>query len=158
MKRLIVIAIALVSLQGIAQERQREHRKEDRKERPQTLKDLSPEEVATLQTKKMTLYLDLTEAQQKEVYKINLANAKERQSKMEALKKMRENGEKPSKENRYSMMNERLDKQIAQKKQMKSILSKEQFEKLEKSVKHKKTAQRKQHKQRGKQKQRLRKS
>jgi len=154
----MLIAIALISLQGIAQERQREHRKGDRNERSQTLRNLNPEEAATLQTKKMTLRLDLTEAQQKEVYKINLANAKERQTKMEAVKKMRENGEKPSKGNRYSMMNERLDKQIAQKKQMKSILSKEQFEKLEKGVKHKKTEQRKQQKQRGKQKQRLRKS
>lgn len=149
MKNLIVIAIALISLQGIAQERQREHRKEDRKERPQALKNLSPEEAATLQTKKMTLHLDLTEGQQKEIYKMNLANAKERQTKMEAAKKMRESGEKPSKENRYNMMSERLDKQIAQKKQLKSILTKEQFEKFEKGVKHKKTTQRKQQKQRG---------
>ena len=170
MKKLMLIAIALISLQGIAQERQREHRKGDRNERSQTLRNLSPEEAATLQTKKMTLSLDLTEAQQKEIYKINLANAKERQSKMEAFRKMRESDKKPSKDSRYNMMNERLDNQIAQKKQLRSILSKEQFEKLEKGAKLKKTAQRKQVKQRtqvkqrkqvkqrGKQKQRLRKS
>ena len=158
MKKLIEIAIAFISLQGIAQERRGDHRKSDRKERPQTLKDLKPEEAATLQTKKMTLHLDLSDAQQKEIYKMNLANAKERQAKMEAAKKMKESGEKPSKENRYSLMNERLDKQIAQKKQLKSILTKEQFEKLEKGSKRNKMKQRKQLKERGKSKQRFKKS
>lgn len=154
MKKILVIAIALISLQGVAQERQREHRKEDRKERPQTLKDLTPEQAATLQTKKMALHLDLSEAQQKEIYQLNLANAKERESKMEAVKKMRESDEKPSKEAHYDMMNERLDNQIAQKKQLKSILTKEQFEKLEKGDKMKQ----RQLKERGKSKQRFKKS
>ena len=158
MKKLIVIAIAFISLQGIAQERRGDHRKSDRKERPQTLKDLKPEEAATLRTKKMALHLDLSDAQQKEIYKMNLANAKERQAKMEATKKMKESDEKPSKENRYSLMNERLDKQIAQKKQLKSILTEEQFEKLEKGAKRNKMKQRKQLKERGKSKQRFKKS
>ena len=158
MKKIILIAIVLVSLQGMAQERQREQRKDFKKERSQALKDLTPEQAATLQTKKMTLHLDLSEAQQKDIYKLNLANAKERQAKMEAVKKMRESGEKPSKEARYDLMNERLDKQIAQKKQMKSILTKEQFEKLEKGTKRNKMRQRKQVKQRGKSKQRFKKS
>ncbi len=151
MKNIILIAIAFISLQGIAQERKREYRKGDRTERSQALKKLSPDQVATIKTKQMTLHLDLTEAQQKEVYKINLANAKERFAKMEAAKKMKESGEKPTKENRYNMMNERLDQQIAQKKQLKSILTKEQFEKFEKSAKRNKIKQRKQVKQRGKQ-------
>jgi len=158
MKKIILIAIALVSLQGMAQERQREQRRDFKKERSQALKDLTPEQAATLQTKKMTLHLDLSEAQQKDIYKLNLANAKERQAKMKAAKKMWESGEKPSKEARYDLMNERLDKQIAQKKQMKSILTKEQFEKLEKGTKRNKMKQRKQVKQRGKSKQRFKKS
>lgn len=158
MKKILVIAIALVSLHGYAQERQREQRKDFKKERSQALKDLTPEQAATLQTKKMTLQLDLSDAQQKDIYKLNLANAKERQAKMEALKKMKKSDEKPSKEARYSLMNERLDKQIAQKKQMKSILTKEQFEKFEKGSKQNKMKQRKQQKQRGKSKQRFRKS
>lgn len=158
MKKILVIAIALVSLHGYAQERQREHRNDIRKERSQIKEKLTPEQAATLKTKQMALRLDLSDAQQKEIYKINLANAKERQAKMEAAKKMKEKGEKPSKENRYERMNERLDKQLAQKKKLKSILTQEQFEKLEKGVKQKKTKQRKQVKQRGKQKQRFRKS
>ncbi|TJY31839.1 hypothetical protein [Pontimicrobium aquaticum] len=158
MKKILVIAIALVSLQGFAQERQREYRNENRKERSQALKELTPEQAATLKTKQMALRLDLSEAQQKEIYKINLANAKERKAKMEASKKMRESGEKLSKENRYKMMNNRLNKQLAQKKQLKSILTKEQFGKLEKGAKQNKMKQRKQQKQGGKQKQRFKKS
>jgi len=158
MKKLIVIAIAFISLQGIAQERQREHRKENRKERSQTLKDLTPEQAAIIRTKKMALHLDLSEAQQKEIYKMNLANAKERQAKMKTIRKTRESGEKPSKDNRYDMMNNRLDQQMAQKKQLKSILTEEQFEKLEKSSKRNKMKQRKQLKERGKSKQRFKKS
>lgn len=138
MKRFIIIAIALISIQGIAQERRGEHRKGDRGQRTQILKDLTPEEATTLQTKKMTLRLDLSEAQQKEIYKLHLANAKERKAKMEAFKKDGKGRKELSKEQRYKMMNERLDKQIAMKKKMKSILTDEQYEKYEKGQKHKK--------------------
>jgi len=158
MKKILLIAIALVSLQSIAQKRQGEHRKGDRNKQSQTLRNLTPEQAATLQSKNMALRLDLSEAQQEEIYKIHLANAKERQAKMEAVKKMRESGEKPSKEARYELMNDLLDKQISQKKQLKSILTKEQYEKLEKGSKQKKIKQRKQGKQRGKSKQRFKKS
>jgi len=158
MKKIILIAIALISLQGIAQKRQGEQRKGDRNEHSQSLRNLTPEQSATLQSKKLTLRLDLSEAQQKEIYKMHLANAKKRQAKMETARKMRESNERSSKEQRYELTNERLDQQIAQKKQLKSILTQEQFEKLEKGSKQKKMKQRKQVKQRGKSKQRFRKS
>lgn len=139
MKKIVLIAIALVSLQAIAQDNRREFQKGDQKDRMHKQMDFTAEEIATLKTKRMVLNLDLTETQQREIHKINLANAKERKAKMEAHKKMRQNskGEKRSKEDRFNMANERLDKQIAHKKQMKKILSKEQFEKFEKSAKHK---------------------
>lgn len=137
--------MALVAMQVTAQEHRKEHEKEAKKERIHKQMNFTPEEIATLQTKKMVLRLDLTEAQQREIHKINLTNAKERKAKMEAHKKMREgnNEEKPSKEDRFKMMNERLDRQIANKKDMKRILSKEQFEKFERVMNHK---QRKGHK------------
>ena len=134
----MLIALVLIGVQAIAQERRGEHRKGDRKERAHMMKDLTPEQIATLQTKKMALRLDLTDAQQKEIYKINLANSKERKAKIEEIKKLRENNEKPSKEDRYNMMNERLDKQIAMKKKMKSILSEEQFTRFERAAKQQK--------------------
>ena len=159
MKKLVLIAIAFVTLQVTAQEHKREHRKGEHKERSHKQNDFTPEQMATLQTKKMALMLDLTDAQQRDIQKLNLANAKERQAKMEAHKKMRADnkGDKPSQETRYKMMNERLDKQIAHKKQMKSILSKEQFEKFEKGSKRKHMKQRKQGKHRKQVKQRMKK-
>ncbi|NOY48550.1 MAG: hypothetical protein GXO84_10240 [Chlorobi bacterium] len=152
MKKLVVIVIALVSIQAFAQSHKGEQRKGEHKESVHRFNDFSPEQIAILQTKKMTLHLDLTEVQQREIQKINLANTIERKAKMETRKKMRESGafEKPSTEERFNMMNERLDEQIARKKQMQAILSKEQFEKLEKGVMHKHMKQRKQIKRRSK--------
>jgi periplasmic protein CpxP/Spy len=152
MKKLVVIAIALASLQAIAQNHKGEQRKGERKESVHKFNDFSPEQIATLKTKKMTLHLDLTEAQQRDIQRINIVNATERKAKMDSHRKMRESSTtgKPSKEDRFNMMNERLDKQIAHKKQMQAILSKEQFEKFEKSAIHKQMKQRKQNKQRSK--------
>ena len=131
--------MALVTMQITAQERNREQQKGERQERYQKFKDLTPEQVAELKTKEMTLNLDLNGAQQRDIEKIYLANAKERKAKMDAHKKRREsnNDEKLSKDERYNIMNERLDKQISNKKEMKAILSKEQFEKFEKGMNHK---------------------
>jgi len=146
MKKLILIALALVTIQVSAQNRKQEFRKGERMEKGQRMSDLTPEEMAQLQTKKMTLALDLTEAQQKKIEKLNLENAKDRKAKMEARQaKMKDSkGEKPSKEERLKMMNERLDKQIEMKQKMKKILDDEQLEKWEKNHAQKQRAAKKQ--------------
>ena len=151
MKKLMIIAIALFSIHGFTQEKRGEPRKGDRGQRTQFLKDLSAEEAATLQTKKMTLRLDLTAAQQKEIYALNLENAKARKAKAASLKKKRESNEQLSKEDRYALMNERLDHQIAMKKKMKSILSEEQYQKFERGIKQKKMRGKQAAKRKGKQ-------
>ena len=120
MKKLVMIAIALITIQVSAQEGKNRHA------------DFSPEEMAQLQTKKMTLALDLTEAQQQQISAINLENAKVRKAKMES-RRQKVKGEKPSKEDMLKMKNERLDAQIANKKRMKTILNAEQYEKWEKN-------------------------
>ena len=101
---------------------------------------LTPEQVATLQTKRMTLALDLTKLQQEKIEKINLENARLRQEKMEA-RKDDPNG-KPGRtmtsEDRFALQNERLDQMIANKQKMKSILNQEQYEKWEKTMEHRK--------------------
>ena len=53
---------------------------------------------------------------------------------MEAHKALKESGnmQKPSKEDRLKMMNERLDNQIARKAKMKTILNADQYSKWEK--------------------------
>jgi len=97
-----------------------------------TMQDLSPQEIATLQTKKMTLALDLDQKQQTEVQSLFLTNTTERKNKMDERKSKKEDGNRPSKEERYAMQNERLDHMIAQKASMKKILTEAQFEKWEK--------------------------
>ena len=63
MKKLILIAIAFIGLQATAQQKQGTNRGE----RGNKMMTLSAEDMATLQTKKMTLALDLNESQQKEI-------------------------------------------------------------------------------------------
>lgn len=133
MKRLIVIAIALICIQGFAQEERKE--RSNRHERAQRMDDLTPEEAATLQTKKMTLQFDLNEKQQKDIYKMNVENATKRKEMMATFKAKKESGsdEKPSKEERLKMTNAKLDHQIAMKAKMKTILNTEQYIKWDKS-------------------------
>ncbi|MFD1614897.1 Spy/CpxP family protein refolding chaperone [Gelatiniphilus marinus] len=131
MKKLAIIALALFALQATAQDGKKGYQN---KERGAKMMDLSVEEMATLQTKKMTLHLDLTKSQQEKIQKLNLENATKRKAMMEARKAKKEsvNAEKPSKEERYAMMNARLDHQIAMKAKMKDILNDEQYKKWEK--------------------------
>ena len=150
MKHILLIAIALFTLNATAQQQKPQQKKGDRTERPQRMnmfKDFTPEEMAELKTKKMTLDFDLTESQKKEIYKLNLKEASDRKKMMDERKaKMEErknskslNDEKGkgqnnmrSKEERFNMANDHLDKQIAHKKEMKRILNDKQFEKWEK--------------------------
>ena len=129
MKKLAIALIALMTINTQAQERERKHQDGERK---QFMKDLTPEEAAKLKTKKMTLHLDLTEAQQREIMTMNLEMAQERKAKRAEREKGKERA-KLSKSERLSKMNSHLDKKIAAKKKMKSILNEQQFEKWEKS-------------------------
>lgn len=130
MRKLIIIAIALISIQAIAQTERR-----DRSERAQKMNNLSAEEMATLKTKRMTLFLDLNESQQKEVQKINLENATLRKTMMKEREARKANGtaQRPTKEERLKMENARLDHKIAMKAKMKNILDETQYAKWEKS-------------------------
>lgn len=127
MKKLMIILIALATLQISAQEQKRDMRKDHAESKMQ----YSPEEVAQLKAKQMTLKLDLNDKQQKEVSAIFLEEAKMRANKKEAMTKDKAE-QALSKEERLEIKNERLDRQIAMKKKMKPILSAEQYEKWEK--------------------------
>jgi len=141
MKKIFLVAIAFISLQAIAQETPK---KKPQGDKANKMMSLSPEEMATLQTKKMTLHLNLTPSQQEEIHQLNLENANKRKAMMEARKAKKESGEqsKPTADQRYAMANKKLDHQIAMKAKMKSILNEAQFEKWENA--QKKMAMRKQ--------------
>ncbi len=130
MKTLIAIALALFTLNGFAQG-ERKHRK-DHNERSQQMKDMTPEEVANIKSKQLTLSLTLDEIQESKVYDLILEEVKYTKANREQRKANKSEGKKPTKEQRLAMQNERLDKQIAFKRAMKSILTDEQFAKFEK--------------------------
>ena len=96
------------------------------------MKEISPEQEATLWTKKMTLELDLNETQQDQMYALILEKAKTRDQRLDKLPKERHN-----KDQIFKMEVDRLDQKIAMKKALKSILTKKQFERwelMEKSI------------------------
>ncbi|MBT8237533.1 MAG: hypothetical protein HKP24_04595 [Croceitalea sp.] len=123
MKKVVMGLMFLLTLSLMAQ---RPHEQEGRR---MAKEKMTAEQVATLQTKKLTLALDLTEDQQKKVKQINLANAEFHESKMAErdAKNEEHDAKKPSTEERFNMQNERLERQLAEQKQMKQILTDEQY-------------------------------
>ena len=91
---------------------------------------LNPEQQATLTTKKMTLALDLNAQQVDKVYKVQLEQAQKRKAFMDERKK--EDRPELTKEQRFELETKKLDNQIAVQKEMKSILTADQFEKWRK--------------------------
>lgn len=119
MKTVFMSLLLLVGIIGYSQRGPQHH----------PYKDMSPEQIAQLETKKLTLALDLSEKQQKQIGEIHLEKATERKARME---EKRSRDSKPDADERYTMLNERLDRQLEMKENMRQILDKEQFEKWEK--------------------------
>ncbi|WP_420320298.1 hypothetical protein [Flagellimonas sp.] len=112
--------------------------------------DFTVEQLATLKTKKLTLALDLTNAQQAKVMDISLEQAEYRKAKYAEIKAKKESGEwqKPTSDERFAFENARLDRQIAHQQRMKEVLTKEQYQtwkelKLKKGMNGKKKMQEK---------------
>ncbi|WP_430968651.1 hypothetical protein [Spongiimicrobium sp. 2-473A-2-J] len=127
MKKVILAVMVMAGLTAMAQ-------KGEGKGHHGFMKDMTPEQLATLQTKKMTLALELSAKQQQQIQRINLENAELRKAKMEELRTKKESGkrEKPTADERFTMLNERLDKKIAAQSELKRILNEEQFEQWKK--------------------------
>ena len=125
-----IASIALVALFTISTFAQKQQRKQQRP-------DFTVEQMAELQTKKMTLQLDLSEQQQQQILEINKRKAADRKQKMEVRKVAKEADKKPTSDEIFKMKNEKMDKMIAHKAEMKNILNETQFETWEKSLKRK---------------------
>lgn len=119
MKKLFVIAILALSISGIAQE------KRDRKktERP----ELSKSQKNELQVKRLTLELDLTSQQQKEIAEIITKNQEKRIAVNGQLKQKRADKRQLSADERFIITSQMLDQRIAHKAQMRKVLNKEQY-------------------------------
>ena len=134
MKKLLIVALALFALQVTAQDKKQD-RKELRKEKMEHIKDMNPKEMAKLQTKKMTLALDLTQEQQIKVETLNIKNAELRKAGIEKRMALNDTDKKLTPDDKLKMANQKLDHQIATKREMKEILTVEQYEKYSKMSK-----------------------
>lgn len=122
MKKLFVLALLLVGTTIIAQERNRKHQ-------GNTIEQFTPEQQSQLMLKKMTLELDLTESQQKEMSAVISDKIAKKEAHKAEMKAMKEKGVKPTNDERFALQMKMLDEQIATKKRMEKILNAKQFEK-----------------------------
>ena len=90
------------------------------------IEQLTVEQQTTLRVKKMALALELSDAQQRKITPLVAEQITNRRAEFERMKKMKEEKKKPTADERFKHQNERLDKQIAYQKEMKSILNKDQ--------------------------------
>lgn len=88
---------------------------------------MTPDQRAQLQLKRMTLSLNLTDKQQKQIYPLLLQSIEKRDKKMAEIKAKREKGEKLSADERFELQNDRLENQIAMQKDLEKILTPEQM-------------------------------
>ncbi len=122
MKKLFVIALLLVGTTIIAQERNRKHQ-------GVKMEQFTPEQQSQLMLKKMTLELDLNEAQQKEMTAFISDKMAKKEAHKTEMKAMKEKGVKPTNDERFAKHMKMLDEQIATKKRMEKILNAKQLDK-----------------------------
>jgi len=122
----IVLTLALilsVAATGIAQERQEKRR--------ESSEQLSVEQRDKLHLKKMTLDLDLTPAQQKEMATIIAEQSAKREAKMAERKDKKEDKKALTADQKFEMRNKMLDEKMEMKTRMKKVLNEEQMKKWE---------------------------
>lgn len=97
--------------------------------------DFTVAQQATLAVKKMTLALDLSTKQERQMMALMQTQIADKVNMRNEFMKMKKSGKKPTSQERFNMANTKLDKQIAFKKEMKEILNKDQYEKFSKMAK-----------------------
>lgn len=127
MKKVFIIFMALATFAMSAQNKAA-NKKEDRQE---AKVNYTPEQKADLKTKKMTLALDLTTAQQQKVQQLILKAENNKPERPENRKEMTD-------AQKYEAKSAMLDRRIAMKKELKEILTEEQMTKweLQQSLRH----------------------
>jgi protein CpxP len=126
-KKILILMGVMCFLMSQAQEVKNDIN-EVRKEKHEKMSNLTPEQAAELSTKKLTLALDLSETQQKEVMSLQLDRAKKHQE----MRKLKAGKKEMTNEERFKIKTARMDAQIALKAKMKDILTEDQYKKWEK--------------------------
>jgi hypothetical protein len=121
----LVFMLAIVTAQAQIKTDRSENRRE-------LAANLNPEDVASIQAKRMTLALDLSDNQEKEIAELLTArrtNRKENEVTREDFKAM-------SAEQKLAMKEKQMDERIAIKRAFKKILNDEQYTEFEKMAKN----------------------
>ena len=125
MKKLFIVALAVVGMTSFAQERNVTAKKSK-------MEQMTSEQRNQLQLKKMTLELDLNAAQQNEMRTIIAEQSIKREARMAARKETQDSAKKQlTADERFAKKNQMLDEQIVMKERMKKILSADQYKKWE---------------------------
>jgi protein CpxP len=132
MKRLLLIAIAFFTLNAVAQEKKTKSATLN-KEQHTKQQHSSPEEMATMKTKKLSQQLDLTSNQQKEVYNLILEYAKgDTESKLKIKEEIASKDKIDMQEAKKSYIINREKQMDQMNSKFKDILNDEQHKKYEK--------------------------
>jgi len=126
MKKILIVLLVTFSLGLYAQKE---------KSRKSFTEDFTSEQQAILKTKKMTLELDLNDTQQNQMLELNKEWIADREKNMADRKNL--NPEEMSSDDRFKMMNSKLDMQLAHQKQIKKVLNSDQYEIWKRSAKNK---------------------
>ena len=125
MKKVFIAALFLIGITSFAQE------KKVRTERAQ-MDQMTMEQKNQLRVKKMTLDLDLSTSQHKEVEKIITEKGRKKEAKIVPRQNMQGAMKKKlNSEERFARKNQILEEQIVMKGKMQKILSSKQFDKWE---------------------------
>lgn len=125
--------LAMAMMAGVTMTAQPNNREKFDHKRPgrEQRDPFTPEQRTELKVKHLTLALDLTDKQQKEMQKLFLNQNKEKEQFMALHKANKDAGKKPTVDERFAMQTKRLDAQIATQREIKKILTAEQFTKFE---------------------------
>lgn len=122
MKTMIAGLALLVCLGTSAQE------KKERHDRP----ELTSEQKRNLKVKELTLALNLSDKQQKEIAPLIDEQIAQRTAIREQMKSRKTSASKPTADEIYNQKSQMLDRKIAEKQKFRKILNDEQFAKWEK--------------------------
>lgn len=95
-------------------------------------KEFTPEQQAILKTKKMVLALDLNESQQSQVLALHKNWIQEKSTTKAAHKSL--TTEEMTSDQKFEMMNARLDTKIDHQQELKKVLNKDQYELWKESI------------------------
>ena len=128
MKKKILVLMGLMCFIVAQAQQGNDDTNEGRKGHHNKMANLTPDQAAELSTKKLTLALDLSEAQQQQVKVLELERAKKNQE----MRKLKESKKELTEKERFQYKSDRMDAQIALKAKMKDILTPDQYKKWEK--------------------------